>query len=229
MPGIFERASMIIKSNVNELLDKFEDPEKMIDQTIIDATNEYAKAKEQALNTLASEKTEKKKYEQDLEEAEKWHNIAAKALKSGNEDDAKAALTNEQNARSKAEAQKVSYEATKEAADTCRAKMDEMETQINQMKDKADEIKAVSAAAKATNAAAKVKDMKIDDSAFSTFSRMEEKAHKELAKAQARDEMNTDHIGKAKQDLEDKYGGGSVSVDDALADLKKELGMAEDE
>ncbi len=225
MAGIFERATTIIKSNVNDLLEKFEDPEKMIDQTIIDATNEYAKAKEQALTTLASEKTEKQKYEKDLEEAEKWHKIAAKALKAGNEDDAKEALANEQNARSKAEAQKVSYEATKEAADTCRAKMTEMETQINQMKDKADEIKAVSAAAKATNAAAKVKDMKIDNSAFNTFSRMEEKAHKELAKAQARDELNEDHIGKAKQDLEEKYGGGSVSVDDALEDLKKELGM----
>ncbi len=229
MAGIFERATTIIKSNVNELLEKFEDPEKMIDQTIIDATNEYAKAKEQALTTLASEKTELKKYQQDLEEADKWHNIAAKALKAGNEEDARSALENEQSARAKADAQKVSYEATKEAADTVRAKMTEMETQINQMKDKADEIKAVSAAAKATESASKVKDMKINDSAFSTFSRMEEKAHKELAKAQAREELNEDHIGKAKQDLEEKYGGGSVSVDDALASLKAELGMNDGE
>ncbi len=225
MAGIFERVSTIIKSNVNELLDKFEDPEKMIDQTIIDATNEYAKAKEQALTTLANEKTELKKYQDYLEDADKWHNIAAKALKAGNEDDARAALGNEQNARSKAEAQKVSYEATKEAADTVRAKMSEMEMQINQMKDKADEIKAVSAAAKATEAASKVKNMKIDDSAFNTFSRMEEKAHKELARAQAREELNEDHIDKADKDLEYKYGGGGVSVDDALSSLKEELGM----
>ncbi len=225
MAGIFERATTIIKSNVNELLEKFEDPEKMIDQTIIDATNEYAKAKEQALTTLASEKTELKKYQDYLEEADKWHSIAAKALKSGNEDDARSALSNEQSARSKAEAQKVSYEATKEAADTVRAKMDEMADQINQMKDKADQIKATSAAAKATEAATKVKDMKIDDSAFSTFSRMEEKAQKELAKAQAREEMSENHIEKSNKDLEVKYGGGGVSVDDALESLKAELGM----
>ncbi len=227
MAGIFDRVSTIIKSNVNDLLEKFEDPEKMINQTIIDATNEYSKAKEQALNTLAAEKTAKKKLDEELNEADKWHTIASRALTAGNEADARAALENEQAARSKAEAQKASYEATKEAADTCRAKMDEMEQQINQMKDKADEIKAVSAAAKATNAANTVKEMQIDNSAFEKFSRMEEKAHKELAKAQAREELAVDRTSEAKQELEDKYGSGSTSIDDALYNLKKELGMDE--
>ncbi len=225
MASILERTRTIIKSNVNELLEKFEDPEKMINQTIIDATNEYAKAKEQALTTLANEKTAKQKLDNYLAEADKWHGIAAKALQAGNEDDAKSALENEQSARSKAAAQQTSYEATKQAADTVRAKMSEMEDQINQMKDKADEIKAVSAAAKATKAASTVNQMSIDDSAFTTFARMEEKAHKELAKAQAMDELNTDHISDAKKDLEAKYGGDAKSVDAALADLKKELGM----
>ncbi len=225
MPGIFDRAATIIKSNVNDLLNNFEDPEKMIDQTIIDATNEYAKAKEQSLDTLANEKTAKQKLD-DLEaEAEKWHGIAAKALEAGNEDDARSALANEQECRTKVESQLKSYEATKQAADTCRSKLKEMETQINQMKDKADEIKATSAAAKATKAATSVNDIKFSNNTASTFNRMEEKANKELAKAQAEDELNASHEDDDKVDLEKKYGGGGKSTDQALADLKKELGM----
>ncbi len=226
MAGVFERASTIIKSNINDLLNNFEDPEKMIDQTIIDATNEYAKAKEQALTTLANEKTAKKKLD-DLEaDADKWHGIAAKALQAGNEDDARAALDNEQQARKKADAQKTSYEATKQAADTVREKLDEMETQINEMKDKADQIKATSAAAKATKAASAVNDMNISDNAFTTFDRMEEKANQELAKAQAMDDLKKDKKEDDKKSLEEKYGGTAASsTDEALDALKKELGM----
>ncbi len=227
MPGIFERATTIIKSNVNDLLNNFEDPEKMINQTIIDATNEYAKAKDDSMDTLAKEKTAKKKLDDLNAEADKWHGIAAKALQAGNEDDAKSALANEQDARAKADAQQTSYEATKQAADTCRAKLAEMEDQINQMKDKADQIKATSAAAKATKAANSVKDIKFSDNTESTFNRMEEKANQELAKAQAEDEMSTSHVDDSKKDLEAKYA--TKSTDQALEDLKKELGMASDD
>lgn len=49
MAGIFDRIGMIVKSNLNELLDKFEDPEKIIDQTIIDAVQEYGNIKKNGL------------------------------------------------------------------------------------------------------------------------------------------------------------------------------------
>ncbi len=228
MPGIFERAKTIIKSNANELMSKFEDPEKMINQTILDATKEYAKAKEQAATTLANEKTAKKKLDDSIAEADKWHGIAQKALKAGNEDDARSALANEQTARARAESQQASYEATKQAADTVRAKLVEMENEINQMKDKAEEIKAVSAAAKATQAANQVKDIKFSGNTVDTFNRMEEKANQQLARAQAMEDLNVDPAADAKKELEDKYSGsGSSNVDDALAALKKEMGLEE--
>ncbi len=229
MASIFDRAKTIIKSNTNELLNKFEDPEKMINQTIIDATNEYAKAKDQAATTLANEKSAKQKLDATNAEADKWHGIAQKALQAGNEDDAKSALANEQAARTKAESQQASYDATKQAADTVRAKLADMEDQINQMKDKADQIKATSAAAKATEAANQVKDIKFSGNTVDTFNRMEEKANQQLAKAQAMDDLNVDPIADAKSDLESKYSGaGSASVDDALEALKKEMGMDSD-
>ncbi|MCC8126234.1 MAG: PspA/IM30 family protein [Clostridiales bacterium] len=225
MAGIFERMSTIIKSNVNDLLSNFEDPEKMIDQTIIDATKEYGKAKEQALNTLANEKLAKKKLDDYNAEADKWHSIAAKALRAGNEGDARSALENESQARAKAEAQEKAYEATKSAADTVRAKLAQMEDQIRQMKAKSDEIKATAAAAKATKAASKVTQMGIDESAFATFARMEEKAHRELAKAQAMDDLSVNKEEDKDKALELKYGSNQPGTDEALAALKAELGM----
>ena len=85
MAGIFDRIGMIVKSNLNELLDKFEDPEKIIDQTIIDAVQEYGNMKKTALDVLANETLTKKQLDELKKEAETWHSIAVKALTAGNE------------------------------------------------------------------------------------------------------------------------------------------------
>ena len=55
MAGIFDRIGTIVKANINELIDKFEDPEKLIDQTIIDAVQEYGTMKKASLDVLANE------------------------------------------------------------------------------------------------------------------------------------------------------------------------------
>lgn len=56
----FDRIGTIVKANINELIDKFEDPEKLIDQTIIDAVQEYGNMKEASLDVLANETLTKK-------------------------------------------------------------------------------------------------------------------------------------------------------------------------
>lgn len=56
MAGIFERMATIVKANVNELIDKFEDPAKIVDQTIADAKVEYAKIKKESLSGFGQRK-----------------------------------------------------------------------------------------------------------------------------------------------------------------------------
>lgn len=73
MAGILERMAMIAKSNVNELFDKFEDPEKIVDQSIIEAKEDLAKLKRDSLLTLANETTVKKQLYGSRKEANKWH------------------------------------------------------------------------------------------------------------------------------------------------------------
>ena len=225
MAGIFERMAMIAKANVNELLDKFEDPEKIVDQAIIDATEEYARIKEEALSVLANEKLAKKKLDGLAAEITEWHTIAASALKAGNEEDARKALEKENEVKIKHESQNSAYESAKKASEKVREKLDEMEEEINAMKQKASEIKAKAVTAKAAKAADSVSRMGIDQGAFEAFSRMEEKVDEELAKAEAAESMALDRASEEAKDLREKYKAGAADVDKALSDLKKELGL----
>lgn len=225
MASIFERMAMIAKSNVNELLDKFEDPEKIVDQSIIEAKEELAKAKKDSLPTLANETTVKKQLDESRAQAEKWHKIAAKALKAGDEAGAVKALEEEGKHKGKAESLENSYAAAKKAADALREQIAVMEKEITEMQDKAAEIKATAATAKATKTAAKVSSRSTSRGGFDAFARMEEKANKQLAEAEALKGLNDVGRDTEAEDLERKYStGGNASVESALEALKKEIG-----
>lgn len=226
MAGIFERMGTIVRANVNELIDRFEDPAKVVDQTIADAKVEYAKIKKESLSVLANENMTKKELDRLTAEADKWHEIAASALKAGNEDDARKALEKETEFRNSAVKQEGIYESARAAADKLRGKLQEMETEIKDMESKAAQIKAMAVTAKATKAAAKVADKSIDRGAFDAFARMEEKAEKELAEAEVLESLNKDTVAEEEKALEEKYASGGVQeTDEALEKLKKELGL----
>ncbi|MEE1496966.1 MAG: PspA/IM30 family protein [Clostridium sp.] len=224
MAGIFDRIGMIVKSNLNELLDKFEDPEKIIDQTIIDAVQEYGSMKKAALDVLANETLTKKQLDELKKEAETWHSIAVKALTAGNEADAKKALEKENDCQTRAASQEAAYEAARQAADTVRGKLRQMEDEINDMKQKAAQIKAKAVTARVTKKAAELTSRDTDRGAFDAFARMKEKADRELARAQASEALSAG--SEEAEDLMKKYGGASPSdADLALEKLKAELGL----
>lgn len=226
MAGIFERIAMITKANVNELLSQFEDPEKMVDQAILDATEEYGKIKKQSLSVFANEVQAKKQLDAYGAEAEKWHSIAVKALQAGEEGDARKALEKEGEQRSLQTAQEATYAAAKAAADKLREKLSEMEQEINEMKNKAAQIKANAVTAKAAKAASQISQKGIKRGGFDAFARMEEKVNRELAEAEALESMNSSSADREAEDLEKKYSSGSsASADAALEKLKKELGL----
>ncbi|MGI5947505.1 MAG: PspA/IM30 family protein [Lachnospiraceae bacterium] len=226
MAGIFERIATITKANVNELLDRFEDPEKLVDQTIADAKVELAKTKKDSLSVLANEKLVKGQMDEAAAKADEWHKIAAKALTAGNEEDARKALQTEERYRSEAEAGKATYLAAKTSADKIREKLREMEDEIRDMEQKAAQIKAKAVTAKAIQATEKISSRGIDRGAFDAFDRMEEKANKKLAEAETLEDLNQDASGEEEEDLRKKYAGsGQADTDDALAKLKAELGL----
>lgn len=222
--GLFKRMASVFKSEVNSLVDSIEDPVKLAEYSLTEAKEAYIKLKKESAEVVAQSIQMEKKYKGAVAESEKWHSVAVKALKAGNEADAKAALQNEGEAKAKAENLKTAYLESKDAADKVKDALNKLQAKIDSMETRKESIKA-----KATTARIKERAASIDFGATSdisaTFDRMEEKADKMLASAEAVENLNAAENFEEESDknLLDKYAAGDT--DDALAALKAELGM----
>ena len=90
--GIFDRIATLFKSNINDLISKAEDPEKMLDQILVDMRNQLTKAKQQVASAIADEKKLKDQAEAEFKAAADWESKAMLALKENREDLARQAL-----------------------------------------------------------------------------------------------------------------------------------------
>ena len=94
--GILARFKDIMSANINALLDKCEDPAKMIDEYMRQLTEELADVKKETAGVMAEEKRTKRMLDENNEQIEKYDAMARKALAAGNEDDARILLTKKQ-------------------------------------------------------------------------------------------------------------------------------------
>src|ERR1700744_5539859 len=90
--GIFDRFASLLKSNINDLISRAEDPEKMLTQILVDMRSQLAKAKQQVATAIADEKRLKDQAEAEYKQAADWENKAMLAIKEGRDDLAKQAL-----------------------------------------------------------------------------------------------------------------------------------------
>src|SRR4028118_745943 len=90
--GIFDRVSALFKSNVNDLISKAEDPEKMLEQILVDMRGQLVKAKQQVASAIADEKRLRDQADAEYKQAQEWEQRAMLALGEGREDLAKQAL-----------------------------------------------------------------------------------------------------------------------------------------
>ena len=90
--GIFNRISDIFKSNVNDSLDKAEDPEKMLKQMVLEMEESVNKTTLSVANAIANEKGLERKITKERASSADWQQKAMQALQAGREDLAKAAL-----------------------------------------------------------------------------------------------------------------------------------------
>jgi phage shock protein A len=119
--GIFSRFNRVLKSNLNSLMDRAEDPTKLIDQTIREMESELRNAKKELVTTLGASKRFEKKHRELLEEVDSWENKAILALKAGDEELAREGL-------------KMKMKVQKQADDAART-AGEREKEAQQMQD----------------------------------------------------------------------------------------------
>lgn len=225
--GILDRFTTIIKANINELLDRAEDPAKMVDQYLIDLTDSLAEVKRETANVMAEEKRTTRNVEANKAEVERMEGLARKALAAGNEDDARTFLGKKQQLETTgAELQKAA-DAARGNAEKMRQMHDKLVSDIEELKRRRETIKAKVAVAKTQD---KVNEFTGTsdraESALAAFDRMEAKADRMLDTSDALAELNAEPVDEVAA-LEEKYAGSAndAAVDEELARLKADMGL----
>ena len=230
MAGILSRFKDIMSSNINALLDKVEDPMKMIDQYLRNLESDLGKVKAETAAVMAEETKSKRELDECIDSINKMQTYAEKALLSGNEADARTFLSKKGELNNKLISLQQTYDIAKENSTKMREMHDKLIKDISQLNTRRDELKAKMAVA---NTQEKLN--KIGSSVngaignMSKFDEMEANINKKLDTANAMAELNNSQKEENIEDLIAKYDNEtkntSSEIDDELSELKSKLGL----
>lgn len=220
--GILTRFKDIMSSNINALLDKAEDPEKMIDQCLRNLNSDLGKVKSETASIMAEEQRAKRTLDDCNIEINKMQTYAMKAVQAGNDDDAKKFLEKKATLTEKQKGLEESYTLAHQNAANMRQMHDKLVGDINELESRKDMIKSKIAVAKTQERINSIgSSVNSANNSISAFDRMEDKANKMLDKANAMAELNKGPVDDI-ADLTEKYSNNS-NIDDELAALKASL------
>ena len=230
MAGILNRFKDIMSSNINALLDKVEDPQKMIDQYLRNLESDLGKVKAETAAVMAEETRSKRELNECTDSINKMQNYAEKALLAGNEADARVFLEKKEELSKKLVSIQQTYDIAKENSTKMRSMHDKLVKDIGELNARRNELKAKMAIAQTQE-----KLNKIGSSVngamgnMSKFDEMEAKINKRLDTANAMAELNSSNQGENINDLMAKYdepgNSSSSELDDEIAKLKAKLGL----
>lgn len=226
--GILTRFKDIMAANFNALLDKAEDPEKMIDQYLRNLESDFAKVKAETASIMAEEKSAKRKLDECSEEIAKMGEYAKKAVAAGNDDDARRFLAKKSELTEKQAVLAKNHELAQNNAEKMKQMHDKLQDDISEMKSKREMLKAK---VKVAETQKKINELgsgiESAGNNAAAFARMEEKVNKMLDEADAVSELNKSADSNSVENLIGKYDstGADSSVEDELAALKAEMGM----
>ena len=216
--SLLERVTTLVRANINDLLDRAEDPEKMIKQYILDMQNQLMQVKTQVAASIADEQKLYQRYLQNQESADDWQKKAELAVTKGEDDLAKQALQRRNSYQSTADGFKAQYEEQKQQVEVLKDALEKLEAKLDEAERKKDLLIARSRRAEA--------EQKIHETmagigkvgALEGFERMEERVEEKEARAKAVAELDTDT-------LEDKFAAleKTADVDQQLEELKAKL------
>lgn len=225
--GILQRFGDIMSANINALLDKCEDPAKMVDQCLRDLEKDLGKVKAETASVMAEETRAKRELDEVNAEMKKYEDYAKKALLAGNEEDAKKFLEKKNSLATTQASLQQTYDIASANATKMRQMHDKISKDIVDLNARKDAIKAKVAVAMTQEKMNKMTS-KIGSAtnSMNAFDRMEEKANKMLDAANAMAELNAQPRDEV-DDLAAKYDtvGTDSTVDDELAALKAQMGL----
>lgn len=217
--GMVKRIKSIFTANINNVLDKCEDPEVMLADQIRQTRENLAKTKLETARVMAEEKIAKETYESVRKDLDELHKCAKKALKAGNEEDAEKFLRVEAERENNLNQAKRMYETAQANSKKMNELYAKMRDDLALLEQKSDTIKQTMAVAKATE---RISKFEVPDGAdyAKSVNEWEKKANKRLYTAQAAAELDLRQT--EMEDLKDQYSE-RADVSDRLAALKKEI------
>jgi phage shock protein A len=222
--GIFARLAQLIKSNLNDLISRSEDPEKMLNQIVIDMNEQLIEAKKQVAASIADEKRLAKQAEQELANAAEWERRAMLAVRAGDDGLAKEALARKQEHAELAEQFKGQWEKQKQAVEQLKLALRALNNKIEEAKRKKNLLIARKKRAEAQKAIQETMSGLRNASAFEAFDRMANKIDQIEAEAEAGAELAEQYSGDV---LAQKFSQLEVTAgaDESLTALKRKMGL----
>ena len=225
--NIFSRFSTMIKSNINDLISRAENPEKMLNQIIIDMRDQLAKAKREVAGAIADERKLQRQLADAKKERQAWEKRAMLAVQQGRDDLAKQALVRQQEHAEQASALEQTWQAQAAETEKLKGSLRQLNDKIEEAKRKRNLLIAKQKRAQAQRRIHETMSGLSDTSAFEAFNRMAEKIDEEerrnLAQAEVTEALTGDTLETEFVRLES--GSDASDVDDKLLALKAKMGL----
>ncbi len=222
--GILDRLSTMIKSNLNDLISKAENPEKMLNQLIADMRAQLAKAKQEVASAIADEKKLQADAEREKKQAEEWERRAMLAVQESRDDLAKQALVRYNEHLQGAQQLQETWVKQKTETEALKNSLRQLNDKIEEAKRKKNVLIARHRRAEAQQRIQETMSSMSNKSALESFERMAEKIEdrerKALASAELSEDLSGDQLQRQFEALE--YKG---SVDQQLSALKEKMGL----
>ncbi|RMH66887.1 MAG: PspA/IM30 family protein [Cyanobacteria bacterium J003] len=224
--GLLDRVGMVIRSNLNALVSAAEDPEKILEQTIIDMNADLVKLRQAVAQAIAAQKRLVQQYTQNLKDAQQWEERARLALSRGDEALALEALNRKKTAADTAIALKAQVDQMAAQVKTLKDNLTALESKISEAKTKKEMLKARVRAAKASEQIHQAVSKVGTSNAMAAFERMEDKVLQMEARSQAIAELSGDTLESKFEALQSSANKQDVEFE--LLEMKRQMGLLTD-
>ncbi|AOW99892.1 hypothetical protein BJP34_10895 [Moorena producens PAL-8-15-08-1] len=215
--GLFDRLSRVVRANLNDMVSKAEDPEKILDQAIVDMQEDLVQLRQAVARSIAEQKRTEQQYNKNQTEANNWQKRAQLALSKGDENLAREALVRKKTNSDTAATLKTQLDQQTNQVNTLKRNLVALEGKISEAKTKKNMLKARAQAAKANEKLQQTMGSINTSGSLAAFERMEQKVLEMEARSEAAHELGG-------ADLESQFRllEGN-DVDDELATMKAQL------
>lgn len=223
--SIFQKISTLFRSNINDLIARAENPEKMLNQIILDMRDQLAKAKREVAAAIADERKLRAQLDDERKHAHDWERRAMLAVREGRDDLAKQALLRQQEHAERAASLDQTWQAQATETEKLKASLKQLNDRIEEAKRKRNLLIAKQKRAQAQKRIHETMSGLSDSSAFDAFNRMAEKIEEQERRSLAAAEVSESLQGDTLEDEFKALESGDAGMDARLLALKREMGL----